>query len=193
MLAGDLCVVNGKGDLGCDGEANRFIGKRCVFIGIDKSGLYRVALKDQPRTVAAIPKKNVDKILTEKQKLKKWRNAIDAKTMGFDRCLELTSLRALLIEHDSTQSNGGCLHIITEDGNYDDDCIDYCIKSIESGDWREHHSEWVTEEDAVNQLSIAKQLRELTEWEREMVCNGDTMNEDVFNFLMSGDPSGVVE
>ncbi len=131
--------------------------------------------------------------MSEEEKLKAWRAAVDSKTVSFDRVLELASLRALLIEHDNTQSNGGCLHIITDDGNYDDGSIDYCIKYIESGDWREHHSEWVTEEDAINQLDIAKQLRELTEWEREMVDQGSTMNEDVCDFLMNGDPSGVVE
>jgi hypothetical protein len=125
--------------------------------------------------------------------MKRWHDAIDAKTMTFDRCIELAPLRALLIEHEKTASNGGCLHIITEDGNYDDSCIDYCIESIESGEWRKHHAEWVTEEEALNQLAIAKQLRELTEWEREMVDNGTTMNEDVFNCLYNLDASGVVE
>ena len=125
--------------------------------------------------------------------MKQWHDSIGAKTMGFDRCLELASLRALLIEHDKTASNGGCLHIITEDGNYEDGHIDYCIEYIESGAWREHHSEWVTEEEAQNQLNIAKQLRGLSEWEREMVDNGTTMNEDVFNALYNLDVSGVVE
>ena len=124
---------------------------------------------------------------------KLWCDAIDAKTMMFDRCLELAPLRALLIEHNKTSSNGGCLHIITEDGNYTDDDIDWCIELIESGEWRQVQSAWVTEEQAQNQLNIAKQLRLLTEWEREMVDNGTTMNEDVLNVLYNLDVSGVVE
>jgi len=126
-------------------------------------------------------------------KLKKWHDAINSKTMSFDRCLELAPLRALLIEHDNTVSNGGCLHIVTEDGNFEDDSVDWCINYMESGEWKEVHGKWFTDEQVAEQLELAKQLRELTEWEREMVCNGETMNEDVFNFLMNGDHSGVVE
>ena len=137
---------------------------------------------------------NVEDNEKEKRELRKrWRESIDLKTMSFDRCLELASLRALLIEHDKTQSNGGCLHIITEDGNYEDGHIEYCIEYIESGEWRKYHGEYVSEEDAINQLNIAKQLRKLTKWEREMVNSGCTINEDVFNFLMNGDLAGVLE
>ncbi len=132
----------------------------------------------------------------EYQRMKRmeiWFDAVNAKTMSFDRCVELAPLRALLVEHHKTQSNGGCLHIITEDGNYEDDHVQWCIDYIESGEWRKVHSEWVTEDDAVNQLKIAKMLLNLTEWEREMVDNGTTMNEDVFNCVMNGDPSGLLE
>jgi len=127
--------------------------------------------------MAVIPINVEDQEIAKQELRKKWRESIDRKTMTFDRCLELAPLRALLIEHDKTQSNGGCLHIVTEDGNYEDSDIDYCIDSIESGRWREYHGEYVSEEDAINQLNIAKQLRELTKWEREMVNNGCAMEQ----------------
>jgi hypothetical protein len=55
-----ICKVNGKGDIACDGDNKRFVGKECKFIKITKSGLYHVSLLDDKKATASLPKRNID-------------------------------------------------------------------------------------------------------------------------------------
>lgn len=81
--------------------------------------------------------------------------------------------------------NGGALHIILEDGNYQDSNIQYCIEHIQSGEYAK--SDYCDDEELDGQLIFAKALLPLTEQQREMVCENKTCTEDLFNLVMNHD------
>lgn len=59
MKPGTECIVNGMFDLGIDPDAREFIGQECIFIKVTKAGLFQVALKDQPKKVYSMSKRNI--------------------------------------------------------------------------------------------------------------------------------------
>jgi GAF domain-containing protein len=79
--------------------------------------------------------------------------------------------------------NGGALHIILEDGNYGDDCVAYCVEFIESGAYAKE--QWCDHKEIANQLAFARALVPLTEQQREMVCEGKTATERLFDLVMN--------
>lgn len=94
--------------------------------------------------------------------------------------------------HDDKISNGGALHIVTEDGNYEDDCIQFCIDYITSGEYREYTLTCyinIEEMDAdiQRQLDIALALKEIPENARELVCNGCGITEELFDHLFNSE------
>lgn len=89
---------------------------------------------------------------------------------------------------EDLEINGGALHIVVEDGNYEDGSIKWCIDHIKSGNYKRENDELdypidLTPEDIQRQLDIAEALMQLTEEQREMVCGGFTHTEYVFNAL----------
>lgn len=60
LLPGTPCSVNGSGDLMMDGDAKRLIGKPCEVVKVTKSGLVQVALASDRKTIASIPRRNID-------------------------------------------------------------------------------------------------------------------------------------
>jgi len=86
--------------------------------------------------------------------------------------------------------SGGALHIVVEDGNYKDSDVQHCIDWIRSGNYREQAKKLnhnITEDDIVRQLAIAEKLLELCKYTREMVCEGNTITEELFNFIYNTD------
>ena len=79
--------------------------------------------------------------------------------------------------------NGGALHIILEDGNYGDDCVAYCVEFIESGAYAKE--KWCDHKEIDAQLAFARALVPLTEQQREMVCEGKTATERLFDLVMN--------
>ena len=79
--------------------------------------------------------------------------------------------------------NGGALHIILEDGNYGDGHVAYCVEFIESGAYSKE--KWCDHKETANQLAFARALVPLTEQQREMVCEGKTTTERLFDLVMN--------
>lgn len=105
--------------------------------------------------------------------------------MTIEQAVALYPLRQEVIWVEDNISNGGALHIIVEDGNYEDGHIDYCIEHIKSGEWKKYHSDVMSDDDAIRMLDIALALKELTEQQREMVCVGECITEKAFNKLFN--------
>ena len=57
---GAKCKVNGRGDLGIDSNARRFIGQTCTIIRRTKSGLIQVHLSDDEKATLSVPQSNID-------------------------------------------------------------------------------------------------------------------------------------
>ena len=57
---GTPCTVNGFGDLMMVRADGHLIGKDCVIVKKCKSGLYQVALMNDPKYVRSIPKSNIE-------------------------------------------------------------------------------------------------------------------------------------
>ena len=129
---------------------------------------------------------------TDIAELKAWRDAIESRIISFDRCAELAPVRNMLARHNAAHPKESILASITRDGNYDDDSVEWAISHILSGDWIKVYGDVCTGKEAQQQLKLAQKLKELAPFEREMVVRGTTINEDVYNFLMSGDPSGII-
>lgn len=111
---------------------------------------------------------------------------LDANILGFDEAIRHKELRDLTLWCEDGLCNGAALHIIIEDGNYDDCCVDWCLYFIESGDWsevckKEDYS--YTDEDNGKMLRVLELMKPLTEEQREMVMEGKTITEDLFDIL----------
>ena len=113
---------------------------------------------------------------------------------SFEMVLELLPIYREVQWVESELNSGGALHIVIEDGNYEDDNVLHCINRIESGDYVKFMNEYADtdglefQEDQARQLKLAKDLLDLPENVREMVCEGKTMTEELFNHLYNGDP-----
>lgn len=111
----------------------------------------------------------------------------DYNLMTMDRAIELADIRKMVIEHEGIWCNGGALHIVTEDGNTEDENIQYCIDVIESGEWQEETKDSFDASDELmdKQLVLAKALLSLSEFERECVLDGNVICEKTFNKLFN--------
>ena len=106
--------------------------------------------------------------------------------LSFDQVAVLIPLRKAIMWLENEQINGGALHIVVEDGNYEDSNIEFCIKNIESGEYAKSNKKWgmdISPEDVAKQLEIAKALMKLSENVRGMVCEGCGLTEELFNHL----------
>lgn len=61
LQPGDICFINGRGDLFMDGEVRPFINQRCVFIKKTKAGLFLVALEADQKQRYSAPQKNISR------------------------------------------------------------------------------------------------------------------------------------
>lgn len=59
-----MCTVNRSRDLFCMHESRAFIGAKCNFIKITKSGLYHICLDSDKKNTISLPKYNIDMINT---------------------------------------------------------------------------------------------------------------------------------
>lgn len=105
-------------------------------------------------------------------------------SLSFEQVIEYEDLYKECLWLEGNITNGGALHIVCEDGNYEDDHLDYCIGNIESGEY-EKDNEFAC--DADRQLKLAKGLRSIPENHREMVCTGTTITEKLFDRIYDQD------
>lgn len=95
-------------------------------------------------------------------------------------------LRDLCLWAEKELCNGAALHIIIEDGNFEDEDLKYCKDYILSGDWNNICLEYgysYTNEDNLKMLRIIELMEPLSVEKREMISCGNTMTEDLFDNL----------
>ena len=83
---------------------------------------------------------------------------------------------------------GAALHIIIEDGNYNDSSVDYCLNYMESGEWGKdcaEHGYSYSDDDNKKMLRVLELMKPLSEEKREMVMEGKTITEELFDLLYS--------
>ena len=97
---------------------------------------------------------------------------LDKHILSYDVALANVELAELIKWATINLNNGGELHIILEDQNYDDSCLAHCESNLESGG---EHNEKMSR--------IIELLKPLSEETREMICERKTMTEDLFNLL----------
>jgi len=190
-----FATLNGKGDLACDGDARPYIntmvnvGKRC------KSGLYLIITHDGKKIT--VPKRNLESLhnrdLTmskpnevNKAQIKEAHAFLDKNILSYDVAIANIELVELVKWADTNLCNGAALHIIIEDGNYEDDCVEHCENYINSGEWDKDcakHDYSYQPEDNEKMSRILELLKPLSEETREMLCNQTTITEDLFDLL----------
>ena len=94
---------------------------------------------------------------------------------------------------DNELCNGAALHIVIEDGNYEDSNIDFCENYITSGEWGEQckkHGWSYTTEDNTKMLRIIELMKPLSKEQREMLHGGKVITEDLFDLLYNSAANG---
>lgn len=121
---------------------------------------------------------------------------LDKNIISFEAIVKNRELIELLAWADRALHNGSALHIIVEDGNLEDDCLDHCEERIKSGKWEVECKDynWAhSEEEDIKMLRIVELLRPLTEEEREMIYTRGVITEDLFNLLYNTVTETVME
>jgi len=117
-----------------------------------------------------------------------WTNHI----MSPRRYEEIRHMRAMIEWLENF--NGGALHIVIEDGNYEDEDVQWCRDYISSGEYKKNLAEWgyyYPDDMRIDeQLQLAQELLELTEQEREMICENSFITERLFDYLFNGEDDG---
>ena len=111
---------------------------------------------------------------------------LDSNRLTYDAAIENKELRDLTVWCDDNLCNGAALHIIIEDGNYDDDSVTFCLDYIKSGEWNKRCIEEdysYTDDDNKKMLRVLELMAPLTEEYREMIMEGNTITDELFNFL----------
>ena len=123
----------------------------------------------------------------ENKEIKTAREFLDKNILSFDDAVNNKELRDLALWCEENFCNGGAIHIIIEDGNYEDSDIEYCLNSIVSGEWsdlcKKHGWNEDTKEHNDNMLRVLELMKPLTEEKREMILEGKTTTEDLFDIL----------
>jgi len=116
---------------------------------------------------------------TDQNEVTEARQFLDKNIFSLDKILELAELRKLLLWASDNLPIHSPLHIIVEDGNYDDSDVDFCSLATMDSYWREK----LSPEDIQECKKIIKLLRPLTPEQREMVDTGTVITEDLHNLL----------
>ena len=123
----------------------------------------------------------------EDKEIKIMQKLLDKNILSFDDAVNNKELRDLTLWCEENFCNGGALHIIIEDENYDDGDVEYCLKRIISGEWtaycKENGWEEDTEEHNEKMLRVLELMKPLTEEKREMIIEGKTITEDLLDIL----------
>ena len=112
-------------------------------------------------------------------------------SLTVDRILELAEARALCKWAADNLINGAALHIIIEDGNYQDSCVQFCKEFLESGEWEKACREGeygYTQEDNERMLRLCVLFEGMTEQEREMIDNNSVITDELFSQIFNVKP-----
>lgn len=104
-------------------------------------------------------------------------------TLTVDAVINLLPLMSEARRLEECLINGGALHIILEDGNYEDSHVQHCIDFIKSGEYAK--KDWCDAKEVDAQLKFAYALFALSEEQREMVCERKTVTEELFDLVMN--------
>lgn len=125
--------------------------------------------------------------MSKEKEIKTAREFLDKNILSFDDAVNNKELRDLVLWCEENFFNGGALHIIIEDGNYSDGDILFCLNCIVSGEWSElckkHGWNEDTKEHNKKALRVLELMKPLTEEKREMILEGKTITEDLFDIL----------
>jgi hypothetical protein len=112
---------------------------------------------------------------------------LDENRLSFNEVVNSKEVRSLAIWCKNNFCSGGALHIIIEDGSYADDDIEHCLKLINSGEWSEFCKKKGlkenTKEHNENMLLLLELIIPLTPQKREMIIQGKTITEELFDLL----------
>ncbi len=103
-----------------------------------------------------------------------------------DKIIGLSELRSLIKWVNKEFLNGSALHIILEDGNYEDGHLEYCKSSLLAGDYDKESKligNALTEDEKNKMLRLIELMEPLTEQEREMIDSGNVITEELFYTL----------
>ena len=124
--------------------------------------------------------------MAEIAEVKSAREFLDENILSFEDVLANKELHDLAMWSENNLCNGAALHIILEDGNYADDNVEYCLNYIKSGEWDkdcEENDYSYLEDDNKKMLRILELMKPLTEEQREMIIEGKTITEELFDLL----------
>lgn len=111
---------------------------------------------------------------------------LDNEMADLDTLLSYADIRREVLWVENKYSGGGALHLPIEDGNFEDEHIQYHITNMESGVWDGYAAD-VEEADKDRFLKLAKDLLAMKMPYRELIINGGYITERLFNYLYNGE------
>ena len=118
------------------------------------------------------------------KEIKQARDFLDDNILEFSDVLKHKELHDLAKWCDDELINGSALHIIIEDGNYLNSNVDYCLEYILSGEWESNEEAYpVLANEKVKLLRILELMKPLTVEKREMIIEGSTITNKLFDLL----------
>lgn len=99
-----------------------------------------------------------------------------------DKLLSYAHARKLVLWAESLDIGGGALHVVIEDGNFDDRSIQWCLDQMLAGKW-EGYASLVKEWDRPKFVELAQELLAMPILYRELIICGGTVTEQVFDLL----------
>lgn len=113
-------------------------------------------------------------------------NLIDSEMAELDMLLSYADIRREILWVEGKYKGGGALHLPIEDGNFEDEHIQYHIDIMESGIW-DGYAEDVDSIDRERFLKLAKDLLKMKKPYRELIINGLYITEKLFNLLYNSE------
>lgn len=101
-----------------------------------------------------------------------------------DKLLSYAHARKVLLWAESLDIGGGALHVVIEDGNIDDQSVQWCLDQMLSGKWGGYAS-LVKEWDRPKFIELAQELLAMPILYRELIVFGGTVTEQVFDIIHS--------
>lgn len=111
---------------------------------------------------------------------------IDKEMAELDVLLSYADIRKEVLWVEGKYSGGGALHLPIEDGNFEDEHIQYHIDNMEAGIWDGYAAD-AKEEDKDRFLRLAKDLLAMKMPYRELIIDGGYITERLFNYLYNDD------